>query len=144
MSVTRPGLVPGNKSEMMESATSRASCGGMERVQDRPLDRLRVAAHQKVDGSKMHPHAFNGAPSRRKFPTTAGYEFPLQSRAEALHAQGNMQASLESALAAGKRIADHFTTAGDCNQTVMPCRSQAALSLHALGKEADACKLAQE
>lgn len=68
----------------------------------------------------------------------------LQSRAEVLYAQGRLEESLEAALSAGERIADHFTASGDRNPAVAPWRSQAALCFHALGNATDARKLAEE
>ncbi|NEA36885.1 LuxR family transcriptional regulator [Streptomyces sp. SID13031] len=72
-------------------------------------------------------------------PTVGLYFYPLLSSARVAAAQGQHEAALQSALASGARFAEHAN--GD-NPAVVAWRSQAALSLYALGRTAEATRLA--
>jgi len=73
-------------------------------------------------------------------PRTGLLFYPLHAKARLLRARGDYGAAFATACAAGDRLADH----GGRNPAVVAWRSEAALSLHAMGHDAEARTHARE
>jgi DNA-binding NarL/FixJ family response regulator len=73
-------------------------------------------------------------------PMVGAVYFFLQARARLLRLRGHHEAALKAALASGARFAEH----GGLNPAIIDWRSEAALSLHALARNAEAMDLAEE